>query len=128
LEKNETGRSQKSKGANLKSEKGEEFMKRIGLLVSLLGLVGSLGLSTAELWGAESVVSRVSIPESKYCRLRFPAIREETLSWARPVLKDPSDGDIIDFYGPCDYDPVGKEEVARQKAQLRRDRHTDMSD
>jgi hypothetical protein len=123
-----TGRSQKSKGANPKSEKGEEFMKRIGLLVSLLGLVGSLGLSIAELWGAEDVISRVSIPESKYCRLRFPAIREETLSWARPVLKDPSDGDIIDFYGPCDYDPVGKEEVARQKAQLRRDRHTDMSD
>ena len=123
-----TGRSQKSKGANPKSEKEEEFMKRIGLLFSLLGLVGSLGLSIAELWGAEGVISRVSIPESQYCRLRFPAIREETLSWARPVLKDPSDGDMIDFYGPCDYDPVGKEEVARQKAQLRRDRHDDMSD
>ena len=103
-------------------------MKRIGLLPSLLGLVGSLGLSIAELWGAEGVIGRVSIPESKYCRLKFPAIREETLSWSRPVLKDPSDGDIIDFYGQCDYDPVGKEEVARQKAQLRRDRHTDMSD
>ena len=103
-------------------------MKRIGLLVSLLGLVGSLGLNIAHLWGAEDVITRVSVPESKYCRLRFPAIREETLSWARPVLKDPSDGDMIDFYGPCDYDPVGKEEVARQKAQLRRDRHDDMSD
>jgi hypothetical protein len=122
------GAKPKVEGANPKSEKGEEFMKRIGLLVSLLGLVGSLGLSIAELWGAEDVISRVSIPESKYCRVRFPAIREETLSWAQPVLKDPSDGDIIDFYGPCDYDPVGKEEVARQKAQLRRDRHTDMSD
>jgi hypothetical protein len=103
-------------------------VERIGLIVSLLGLVGSLGLSIAHLWGAEGVISGVSVPESKYCRLRFPAIREETLSWARPVLKDPIDGDIIDFYGPCDYDPVGREEVARQKAQLRRDRHTDMSD
>ena len=101
-------------------------MKRIGLLVSLLGLVGSLGLSTAELWGAESVIGRVSIPESKYCRLRFPAIREETIYWARPVLKDPNDGDIVDFYGPCDYDPLGKEEVARQRAQLRRDRYNEM--
>jgi hypothetical protein len=101
-------------------------MERIGLLVSLLGLVGSLGLSIAQLWGAEGVISRVRVPESNYCRLRFPAIREETLSWARPVLKDPSDGDIVDFYGPCDYNPVGKEEVARQKAQLRRDRHNDM--
>jgi hypothetical protein len=101
-------------------------MERIGLLVSLLGLVGSLALSIAHLWGAEGVTSRVSIPESKYCRLRFPAIREETLYWAQPVLKDPSDGDIIDFYGPCDYDPLGKEEVARQRAQLQRDRYNEM--
>jgi hypothetical protein len=102
-------------------------MKRIGLLVSLLGLLGSLGLSIAQLWGAESVISRVPIPGSKYCHLRFPAIREETLSSARPVLKDPSDGDIVDYYGPCDYDPAGKEEIARQKAELRRDRHNDNS-
>ena len=101
-------------------------MKRIGLLVSLLGLVGSLGLSIAELWGAEGVIRRVRVPDSNYCHLRFPAIREETLFWARPVLKDPSDSDIVDFYGPCDYDPLGKEEVARQRAQLWRDRYNEM--
>jgi hypothetical protein len=83
-------------------------MERIGLIVSLLGLVGSLGLSIAQLWGAEGVISRMPIPGSKYCRLRFPAIREETLYWAQPVLKDASDGDIVDFYGPCDYDPLGR--------------------
>jgi hypothetical protein len=101
-------------------------MKRIGLFVSLLGLVGSLGLSIAQLWGAEGVIRRVRVPESNYCHVRFPAIREETLSWARPVLKDPSDSDIVDFYGPCDYDPLGKEEVARQKDQLRRHRYNEM--
>ena len=37
-----------------------------------------------------------------YCHLKFPAIREETLSSDHPVLLDPSDGDIIDYYGPCD--------------------------
>ena len=94
-------------------------MKRVGLFVSLLGLVGSLELSIAQLWGAEGVISRVSIPESKYCHLRFPAIQEETLSWARPVLKDPSDGDIIDFYGPCDYDPLGKEAILQQRLEYR---------
>ena len=101
-------------------------MKRIGLLVSLLGLVGSLGLSNAHLWGAEGVIRRVPVPGSNYCRLRFPAIREETLYWARPELKDPTDGDIVDFYGSCDYDPLGKEEIARQKAQLQRDRYNEM--
>ena len=42
------------------------------------------------------------------------------------TLKDPNDGDIIDFYGPCDYDPLGKEEIARQRAQLQRDRYNEM--
>ena len=101
-------------------------MKRIGLFISLLGLVGPLGLSIAELSGAEGVIRRVRVPDSNYCHLRFPAIREETLFWARPVLKDPSDSDIVDFYGPCDYDPLGKQEVARQRAQLWRDRYNEM--
>jgi len=48
--------------------------------------------------------------------MKFPAIREATLTWDRPVLKDASSGDIIDFYGPCDYDPRGKQAV---QAQLR---------
>ena len=102
-------------------------MARIGLLISCLGLVGSLGLSIVDLWGAEGVIRRVPVPGTNYCRLSFPAIREETLSSAQPVLKDLRDGDIVDYYGPCDYDPAGKEEVARQKAELRRDRHNDNS-
>jgi hypothetical protein len=113
------------RGVDLKCEK-KTIIERVGLLVSLLGLVGSLGLSIPHLWGAEGVIRRVRVPESNYCRLRFPAIREETLYWAQPVLKDPSDGDIIDFYGPCDYDPLGKEEIARQRAQLQRDRYREM--
>jgi hypothetical protein len=104
----------------------EKSVERIGLLVSFLGLVVSLGLSVADLWGAEGVIRRVPVPGTNYCRLRFPAIREDTLYSGRPVLKDPNDGDIIDFYGSCDYDPLGKEEVARQRAQLQRDRYNEM--
>jgi hypothetical protein len=104
----------------------EKSVERIGLLVSFLGLVVSLGLSVADLWGAEGVIRRVPVPGTNYCRLRFPAIREDTLYSGRPELKDASDGDIIDFYGPCDYDPLGKEEVARQRAQLQRDRYNEM--
>jgi hypothetical protein len=101
-------------------------MRRIGLVVSFSGLVSCLGLSIAQIWGAEGVIRKVPVPGTNYWRLRFPAIREETLYWDRPVLKDPSDGDIIDFYGSCDYDPLGKQEVARQRAQLQRDRYNEM--
>ena len=51
-----------------------------------------------------------------YCHLKFPAIEPSTLDSKTPQLKPASSGDIIDFYGPCDYDPVGYDEVCRQKA------------
>jgi hypothetical protein len=41
-------------------------------------------------------------------------MREDSLSWAQPVLDDSSTA-IIDFYGPCDYDPLGKDEIRAQR-------------
>jgi ABC-type uncharacterized transport system substrate-binding protein len=58
----------------------------------------------------------------------LPAIREDTLYSSRPQLKNPKDGDLIDFYGPCDYDPLGFEQIRRQRADVRRDRRTDDDD
>jgi hypothetical protein len=52
--------------------------------------------------------------------MKFPAMREETLSWNTPVLKDAGSGDLIDFYGPCDHDPTGKEEIESQKDAILR--------
>ena len=34
------------------------------------------------------------------------------------MLQDPREGDILDFYGPCDHDPLGKAEVQRQQADV----------
>jgi hypothetical protein len=91
---------------------------------SVLYLAGTFLLSSSTLWAAESVVSKTPDSSGTFCYLRFPAIREETLAWDRPVLKDPSEGDVISFYGPCSHDPLGKEEVYRQRVhyqqQLRR--------
>ena len=99
-------------------------MKKLKIAKSFLAgllLVGSFGTSGA-LAAAEGVISNATFTAGSYCHLTFPAIREETLSWDRPVLKDPSAGDIIDFYGSCDHDPLGQDEIASQKAQLRRAR------
>ncbi len=59
-------------------------------------------------------------PDSNYCKIEFPAIREETLYTNRPVLKDWNEDDIFDFFGPCGYDPLGKEDIEAQRAELRR--------
>ena len=95
-------------------------MNNFRLFVPILLLAGTMLASAAPVLAAEEIISKIPDPSGKYCSIKFPAIREETLYWDRPVLKDRSEGDIIDFFGPCDHDPLGKEEVERQKAHLRR--------
>ena len=97
-------------------------MKTTKLFLSALSLVGTFGVSTAPVWAKDGVLLQVKAEAGNYCRLKFPAIREETLSWASPILKDAASGDIIDFYGPCDYDPHGKDAVQTQKRDLERRR------
>jgi hypothetical protein len=94
-------------------------MKTIKSLLSVLML---FGLSIPPLAEAQSA-ERKKDDSVAYCHLKFPAIREDTLYSDRPVLKDPRDGDIIDFYGPCDYDPLGKEAVLQQRTDLVRERN-----
>jgi len=91
-------------------------MKIARLFLGAVLLVGTLGASSA-FAAAPGVISNAVLAPGSYCHLTFPAIREDTLSWDRPVLKDPSEGDIIDFYGACDHDPLGKEEVVSQRRQ-----------
>lgn len=101
---------------------GEEVreMKTMKTVLSVLFLAGAMGSSIASAAGAENVISKDVLTGGSYCHIKFPAIEERTLSWNRPVLKDPSESDIIDFYGPCDHDPLGKEEIQSQKRDLQR--------
>ena len=92
-------------------------MKGAKSLLSILVLTGTVA-SSAAAWAQSSSV----VIAPGYCHKKFPTIREETLFSSRPVLKDPTDGDIVDFYGSCDYDPLGKEEIQVQRSAFRRDR------
>ena len=103
-------------------------MKGFRAFLSVLFLEGALGLSNAPAWG-EGVLMKVSAdPQGNYCHMKFPAIREDTLDWERPVLKDAGTGDIIDFYGPCNHDPQGKEEVRAQMVRWQRDHDRNTAD
>jgi hypothetical protein len=68
--------------------------------------------------GAEELVLKEAANVSAYCHMKFPPMREDTLGWDRPVL-DENAGNIIDFYGPCDYDPTGVIERTRQRRHVR---------
>ncbi len=89
-------------------------MKTIRTSLASLVLVGTLVLSTSPLRAGE-VPSKVQLQGTNYCRMSFPAIRGDTLFTDKPVLKDAGTNDIVVFYGSCDYDPLGKEEVRRQR-------------
>lgn len=97
-------------------------MSHLRWIRSSLLLTGTMALISSVLWAAEGVIYRSPDSAGEFCHLKFPAIREDTLSWNRPVLKDPSEGDIIDFYGRCDHDPLGRAEVLRQRSEARRQR------
>ena len=83
-------------------------------LLSVVILAGTLGLGAARAWALEGILLEVPQQQDPYCHLKFPAIEERTLGSKHPVLKDSGSGDVIDFYGPCDYDPLGAEEVQKQ--------------
>lgn len=83
-------------------------------------LAVSLGFGVARAWAVEGVISKgvvesEELEEGGYCHLKFPAIEPSSLGSDHPVLQSADTGDMVDFYGPCDHDPLGKEEVAKQK-------------
>ncbi len=94
-----------------------------GRIRSVQFLAGAIIVSSSMLWAADGIITRSPDVSGQSCHLKFPAIREDTLHFERPQLKDPSEGDIIDFYGPCNYDPLGKAEVKRQREDNRRYRN-----
>ena len=89
-------------------------MNNIKSLMSVVFLTGALGLSAVSA-GAENVISKDVLTDGSYCHTKFESIREDTLASSQPVLKDVDD--IADFYGPCDHDPLGKEEIQAQKIE-----------
>lgn len=103
-------------------------MKVFRSLPLLLLLTETTALSVGAALGAKGIISKVRLPGSNYCHLRFPAIREDTLYSRHPVLQDPSVGDIIDFYGSCDHDPLGEEEIRAQKNYLQRELRRESGD
>jgi hypothetical protein len=112
-----------------KTKLRREKMKRAQLSLSVLLLAGVMGYTPIAIAASAppadphkpkgvkpGVIGAVALnKEGTYCHLRFPAIRPSTITSAKPQLKPVASDDIIDFYGACDYDPVGKEEVLKQK-------------
>jgi hypothetical protein len=90
-------------------------MKRIkiGAAVSAMVLVGSLAGSV---FAQDGAISKEEATAG-YCHMKFPAIRQRTLSSDNPQVKRRATGDVIDFYGDCNESPTSTDQVLEQKHQ-----------
>jgi hypothetical protein len=86
------------------------------LLAGLIFLANITASGTA--LAADGVLSKDEFKPSGYCHEKFPAIEGKSLASNKPVLKSPSSGDVIDFYGPCDENPAGKDQQHEQKLEF----------
>lgn len=89
-------------------------ISKLFFLSAILAL--SLGLGIVHAWAVEGVVLKEAVGGvgGDYCHLKFPAIEPASLASDHPVLQKADTGDMIDYYGPCDHDPLGKEEITKQ--------------
>jgi hypothetical protein len=101
---------------------GKEVIKmnNMKLVVGVLFLGGAIGLGGTSA-RAEGVISKEVSSEGSYCHMKFPAISEKTLFSDHPQLESSTSADVIDFYGPCDESPTGKDQVIEQRQEEERD-------
>ena len=85
------------------------------IALSVLVFAATVGASVTRANAADGFVTKVAAPEGSYCHLRFPAIRPSTLASKHPQLKSSQTGDLIDYYGACDHDPLSRDEVITQR-------------
>jgi hypothetical protein len=99
-------------------------MKIIKPILAALLLIGTLGGYHAA-FAADGTILKQEVTSGGYCHMKFPAIREDTLAEDHLVLKVPNEGNLIDFYGTCDEDPVGKDQVHEQRIENQHQREFD---
>ena len=102
-------------------------MKIATSILAAVLFTGTLGvINTAT--GADGILSKDELTRGSYCHEKFPAMRQSTLDDNQPALKDPSTGDVVDFYGSCDESPTGKDQVQAQKIENEHRLETEYSD
>jgi hypothetical protein len=77
-------------------------------------LLGSIA-AISPVVGADDAISGEEVTPSGYCHMQVPAAQARSLTTDNPVPKDPSSGDVIDYYGPCDKKAVMQDLLNRQR-------------
>lgn len=87
-------------------------MKIAKTIFAALFLVSNIAASSMA--PADDGVIEKTVAPGGYCHQKFRAIDPSTLDSDNPNRSSTS-GDVIDYYGPCDETPTGKDQVWQQK-------------
>jgi hypothetical protein len=101
----------------MKQRKEVKTMKIATSFLAAVLFTGTLGALNNAI-GEDGILLKDEFAGTGYCHKKFPAIKESTFHYVQPTLKDSkTSGDVIDFYGPCDEDPQGKDQVWEQRVE-----------
>lgn len=89
-------------------------MKNTKSLLAVLILLGNIAVSATAI-ADDGVISEDVLSTGSYCHEKFSAIEGMSLATDEPVLKSAQSEDVIDYYGPCDENLTGKNQVREQK-------------
>ena len=89
-------------------------MKIARTVVASLILIGSMSAVNIAM-AADGVIDKVPLTTNSYCHEKFDAISGRTLGTDDPALKDATSDDVIDYYGPCNEKPAGKDQQREQR-------------
>jgi hypothetical protein len=92
---------------------GESFLAVL-LFISWWGASSNALGADSNAPGAKGIILKEEYAEGSYCHQKLPAIRESSLAGDHAVL---SAEETIDFYGPCNQDPLGKDQVHDQRRE-----------
>ena len=92
-------------------------MKNAKTFLAALVLLGNV-VATGSVLAADGVISKDEITTGSYCHMKFPAIEARSLGSDNPVPKNAASGDVIDYYGPCNENPVGQDQVQEQRLEF----------
>jgi hypothetical protein len=79
--------------------------------VLFTGTLGAFNNAIAQ----DGILSKDEFAGTGYCHMTFPAIAQHTLGNDQPELS--IKGDVVDFYGPCDTNPLGQDQIQDQKLE-----------
>ena len=97
----------------------ETIIKIAGSSLAALLFIGAWGTSHAlgedtNVPGPQGILLKDAYAVGSYCHEKVPAISESSLAGDHPAL---SGEEKIDSYGPCNQDPLGKDQLTKQRLE-----------